>query len=404
MQNIVLEKPYHFVPPHRGNWWPTVIQRCRLIDAWLRTNHGVIRYECRHVDRLRDSLNAGHGILLTPNHSCVADPIVMGFPARDAGTHVFAMASWHLFNQSSFTSYAIRKMGAFSVNREGIDRKAINTATEILTNAERPLILFPEGATTRTNDQLQSLLDGVAFIARTAVKKRARMIDGGKVVVHPVAIKYCFEGDLFEAIDPVLTNIERRLTSDPAHELPLLERVLKIGKGLLTLKEIQYFGKSQSGPLSSRCTALIDQLLQPIEREWLNGQREEDVIPRTRILRSAIVPEMTHDGITQSEWNRRRQQLEEIHLAPRVNGYCSDYLVSYPSVDRLRETVDRFEEDLTGKASPHAPQKVILEIGEAIEVTAHPERSRDSDELMNQIRKVLQSMMDRLAKESPQIQ
>ena len=87
-----------------------------------------------------------------------------------------------------------------------------------------------------------------------------------------------------------------------------------------------------------------------------------------------------------------------------MSGYCSAYLVSYPSVDRLREAVDRFEDILTGKVSPHAPQKVILEIGKAIEVTANQERSRDSDELMDQIRKVLQSMMDRLAKESPRIQ
>ena len=71
-------------------------------------------------------------------------------------------------------------MGAFSVNREGVDRQAINMAIEILETAERPLIVFPEGAVSRTNDRLHALLDGVAFIARAAAKRRAKHVEGGK--------------------------------------------------------------------------------------------------------------------------------------------------------------------------------------------------------------------------------
>ena len=26
MQNIVIDKPYHFVPPHRGGFWPAVFR------------------------------------------------------------------------------------------------------------------------------------------------------------------------------------------------------------------------------------------------------------------------------------------------------------------------------------------------------------------------------------------
>ncbi len=104
MQKIIIQKPYEFIAPHRGNWWPTFIQRFRLIDRWLRKSHGIVQYECRHTNRLRASLDAGHGILLTPNHCRPCDPVVMGFPAREAGTHVFAMASWHLFNQDWFTA------------------------------------------------------------------------------------------------------------------------------------------------------------------------------------------------------------------------------------------------------------------------------------------------------------
>ena len=138
MQDIVFEKPYKFVPPHQGDWWPSFIQRFRLIDRWLRKSHGIVSYECRHDERLKASLDAGHGILLTPNHSRPADPIVMGWLARECQTHVYAMASWHLYQQDWFTAFAIKKMGGFSVYREGVDRKALNMSIDLLAEAKRP--------------------------------------------------------------------------------------------------------------------------------------------------------------------------------------------------------------------------------------------------------------------------
>ena len=193
----------------------------------------------------------------------------MGFLGRKVKTHVFAMASWHLFHQDRFTAWAIRKMGGFSVNREGIDRQAINTAIDILRTAERPLILFPEGAVSRTNDRLHALLDGVAFIARSAAKRRSREVAGGQVVVHPVALKYLFLDELAPALDPVLTEIEHRLTWRPQRQLNLLDRITNVGLALLALKEIEYLGRPQSDRFEVRLQRLIDRLLHPLEFEWL---------------------------------------------------------------------------------------------------------------------------------------
>ena len=55
------------------------------------------------------------------------------------------MASWHVFMQSEMLSFFLRRAGVFSIYREGIDRGAVNLAVEILENAERPLVIFPEG-------------------------------------------------------------------------------------------------------------------------------------------------------------------------------------------------------------------------------------------------------------------
>ena len=168
MQNIIIEKPYRFVPPIRSRFWPRVFQWFRLYEPHLRRNEGVYSHECRNVDRLKRSLEAGSGILLAPNHCRTADPIVMGWLSREADMLLYAMASWHLFNQDRLTAWAIRRMGAFSVHREGIDRQAINTAIEILDEGERPLVIFPEGGVSRTNDRLHALLD-ISLIPRACL-------------------------------------------------------------------------------------------------------------------------------------------------------------------------------------------------------------------------------------------
>src|SRR4029450_5236829 len=117
------------------------------------------------------------------------------------------MASWHLFQGSRLYRWAIRALGGFSVNREGVDRQAINMAIELLAEAKRPMVIFPEGATSRTADHLHALLDGVAFIARAAAKKRAKQMPPGRVVVHPVAFKYFFAVDIRTAPDALLRKL-----------------------------------------------------------------------------------------------------------------------------------------------------------------------------------------------------
>ena len=89
---VVCERPYEFVPPIQSTLWPWLIQRLRLYDRYLRKKEGVVDYELRDINYLQQSIDAGHGVLLAPNHCRYADPLVMGWPARQVGVHVHAMA------------------------------------------------------------------------------------------------------------------------------------------------------------------------------------------------------------------------------------------------------------------------------------------------------------------------
>ena len=401
MQKIIIEKPYRFRPPYRRTIWSSLIQRFNLFTRFLRRKEGVVKHEVRHLDRLQKSLQAGHGILITPNHCRTADPLVMGWIAKAARCHFYAMASWHLFNQDWFTSWAIHKMGGFSVNREGIDRQAINMAVEILDTAERPLVIFPEGAVTRTNDQLHALLDGVAFIARTAAKRCKRRSPDQKVVVHPVALKYLFEGDLEFAADQVLTEIEQRLSWQPQRDLSLMPRLIKVGMALLALKELEYFESVQEGSLEHRMERLIEHLLLPLEEEWLGQRQQGSVIPRIKSLRMKILPGMVRREVDEDERQRRWKQLADLYLVQQISCYPPQYLSKFPSRDRILESLQRFEEDLTDHVQVPGALKVVIEIGEAIEVSSERDRQAEVDPLMRQVETSLQGMLDELAKESP---
>jgi 1-acyl-sn-glycerol-3-phosphate acyltransferase len=390
MQNIVIDKPYVFVPPHRSPWWPRLLQR--FVRRRLLRTYGVAAVECHGLDKLRASLKAGNGIVLAPNHCRPCDPEVIQELSRQAGILPFVMASWHLFMQSPLQTFLLRRAGVFSIYREGMDRAALNFAVEILTEAKRPLLIFPEGVVSRTNDRLNPLLEGTAFIARTAAKKRAKATPPGQIVIHPIAIRYRYGGDVRQTAEPVLTEIERRLSWRPQRHLSLEDRIAKVGQALLGLKEIEYLGQSQAGTAGERLERLIDALLVPLEKEWLQGAREAHIVSRVKKLRTAVLADMVEGELPEAERARRWLQLADMYLAQQLAFYPPDYLAAQPTAERFLETIERFEEDLTDRCRTHAPLRATATIGDAIAVGTGRERGGD-DPVLAGLERQLQQML-----------
>ena len=390
MQNIVFDKPYEFVPPHRGHWWPWLLQR--ILPRRLRKKYGIASVECRDVEKLLASVSAGHGILLAPNHSRPYDPELINEMCRQIGLLPFFMASWHLFMQSRFQRFIIRRLGGFSIYREGMDRAALNMAIEILEQTSRPLVIFPEGAVTRTNDLLNPLADGTSFMARAAAKKRAKAAPPSEVVVHPVALRYRYDGDVRAAVEPVLTEIEARLSWRRQNQLSIEDRIAKVGLALLALKEIEHLGQPQTGTVGDRLQGLIDRLLLPIETEWLKGERDSHVVGRVKKLRSLVLPDMVQGDLPEPERARRWAQLADMYLAQQLSCYPPDYLAAAPTPERLLETVERFEEDLTDDCRAYYPLRVTVTVGDAIVVNPARERGGE-DPVLAAIERQLKQML-----------
>lgn len=389
MNSVLSDKPYVPVPPYYGKLWPRVIYR--YVPRYMRQRYGVRRVTIVGAEKLAQSIAAGHGILITPNHCRDEDPFVISRLAVEVGRPFFAVASAHLFRDSKLQSFVLRRAGAFSIYREGMDKQAVQTSIEILETAARPLVIFPEGHISRTNDRLTPMLEGTALIARQAARKRAK--ENKRVVIHPVAARYHFPFDVSAAATRILDDIEARLTWRPSRELPLHERFKKVGAGLLALKELQYLGQTQDGSLYQRIPKLIDALLQPLEAEWVNGNRDGHPVMRVKRLRTAILPDMIKGDLDDAEKARRWRQLEDADLAQQLYHYPPEYISAEAPAGRILETIERFEEDLTGKITVHGPVEATLTVGDGIEVASGREARGESDPVITAIENQLRTML-----------
>ena len=382
---LVTDRRYSFVPPSTARFWPRILAR---VMPWvLRRTHQICSIEVRGAQVIAELQKAGHGILLTPNHSRMSDALVLQALSDKLAMPFYVMASAHLFRGHWFQRWILRRLGAFSIYREGIDRQALQKGIEILVEADRPLVIFPEGALSHSNDSLNALQEGVSFVARSAAAKCQRLEKSGQETSHevftvPVVIRYVFMGDIEATADRILTSIERRLSWEPLTGQNLIQRVQRVGSALLSLKEHEYLGEAKSGPLHIRLQRLIDHLLVPAEAEWLAGKKQASVIARVRDLRRVILPDMIDGQLPPQELERRWKQLKLAEIAQSLSLYPPDYIASNPTAERILETVERFHEHLSGEELINGPLKAIIAVGQPIRVSPGRDRAAAADSLL----------------------
>jgi 1-acyl-sn-glycerol-3-phosphate acyltransferase len=398
MQRVVIDEPYEFVPPVYSEWWPTALRF--ILRRYLRKSFGIHSIECRHVERLRASLAAGNSIMLAPNHCRMSDPMVLGVLGMEADCHLFAMASWHVFKQSRFQTFMTRRMGAFSILREGNDRQAIETAIAIMMSKRRPLIVFPEGAITRHNDLIDEMMDGPSFIARQVAKRLKKEGKPGEVVIHPVATRYAFQGDVAATLAPDLDALETGLSWQPQRHLSIVDRIDRIGQALLSLKEIEFAGAPCNGNLYERAEKLVEDVLSRLEAKWQTKESSGNAMVRVKRLRSVILPDMVAGLVTPDERERRWRDLAALYYAQNISHYPRDYILREKNLpERVVETVERLQEDFTDKLRVHEPFHAVIQVGEAIPVGTERVRDELGDPVMAEVRRQLQTMINELAAE-----
>ena len=258
MQDIVIIKPYKFVPPIQNRLWHPFL--CWWVPRTVRKTWGVEWPTIRGLEHLQASIAAGDGVLLAPNHCRPCDPLVVGIVHAQVRHGVYLMASWHLFMQGRVQRFLLRRAGAFSVYREGIDRESLRTAIDVLATTNRPLVVFAEGIVSRSNDRLGELMDGTAFIARSAAKQKAKAGKGGQR--RRPSHRLCatrFRGDLRAAVEPVLTKIEERLSWRPQRRAAARRRACaNSARRCWRSRRSSTWAARKTGPLAERLPRLIE--------------------------------------------------------------------------------------------------------------------------------------------------
>jgi hypothetical protein len=364
--------------------------------------------EIRCLDQFRALVADGCGLILAPNHCRYSDPPVLGAISKETGVYVYFCASWHLFTQSRVKNWIMTRLGGMSIYREGADRECIRECARILERNERPIVLFPEGTFYRTNDRLGPMQDGVSFIARRAQKKGTRPI-----AILPIGVKYWFTQDPTEEIERRLCAFEQKCHLHPKRGQDFVERLKWVGTALLTVKEIEILGAPQTGGLDGRQQRLADHLLRRYEGKYIRRPKGGAIMDRIRVLRSLMVKRFVESEPRGTEWYELLYEIEDLAFAQQLVSHSWEYLEAWPCLERIGETLQRFEEDLYDQEVPFTTTGAVIQIGEPLAVAdfdgakaqdaegGEAPKTADADPLTSELARRIQGILDQLVQEGP---
>jgi len=88
--------------------------------------------------------------------------------------------------------------------------------------------------------------------------------------------------------------------------------------------------------------------------------------------------------------------LDDVFLVVQLFSYPGDYVKEHPTIERMAETLDKFEEDVLGvyTASIRGNRKATVAFGEPIPVTRDRKRKGAAHDLTGAMEEAVQSLLD----------
>jgi 1-acyl-sn-glycerol-3-phosphate acyltransferase len=346
MRRLRNDLPYTFRPPKSHAWLRSLgLAVNRAVH--LKRKYRITRIEAEGFQRVRELSEAGHSLMLAPNHSDHSDPhVVMELVARH-GMRAMFMAAREIFEVSPTASWALQSMGVFSVDRDGPDLSAIKTAITLLQSGEDPLVIFPEGEIYHHHRRLDPLNEGVASIL---LKAAARLPDGRSAFLIPVGLRFFHDPSVEATFRGRLSKLEDRIGWTPKPLMPVDDRIHRLGTGILALKETEYLGHAGTGTVQDRLARLCDDLLTLVEGRYPRDVKAVTPPERVRALRYRIRRRLldAEKPPAQDERELLLDDLDRVFTALQAHSYIGDYLLEKPTLDHRAETILKLEEDLFG--------------------------------------------------------
>ncbi len=323
------------------------------------------------LDEIQEAQKSGDHLVFVINHPSHSDPQIVTEIHRRLGISSCFMAAYDVFLRGRCRAWSMQKLGNFSIDREGSDRKAMGAAIGVIKEGSYALNIFSEGNVYLTNDRVTPFMDGAAFIALKAQKAMKEK----QVKIIPLSLKYTH---LTSPHDTVTQRL-KQLGEDSGHRyepgIQPVAAVIGLGAHLITdlLRANGYQDNISIAP-DSVFEPLIEftkHLVSDVETALDTTSRNEELlVDRIRKIRSTIHQIRTDDSDTGTH-PEINGLTEKAILALRIHGYLTPYLSDHPTVDRIDETVERIAEDFYSRAMPRTgPRRAVALLNAPIDVQA----------------------------------
>lgn len=384
------------IPP---KWWapklaPWAVKLTRgYRHRQLRRAQRVVHIEAIGLDYLERAIKSDQGVLITPNHSAHYDSAALYAAADQIGQPLYFMTAWQVFAMSrGWDRWLMQRLGCFSIDRESTDRKAFKQAVNILQGEPQPLVIFPEGDVYHVSDRVTPFREGAAAVALAAAKRSKRTL-----VIIPCGIKFWYVDDPIDELHELMLQLEERFYLRPQPQQPLVDRIYRFAEAMLALKELDYLGHTRSGSVKERVSGLTDAILSRLEDRHQLAKKKATTPERVKTLRQRII-QQDRAAINDSERRMLNEQMDDLFFVIQLYSYPGDYLRQQPTIERLAETMDKFEEDVLGLDLPRVRgrRRAVVQFSEPISVQYDSDNSNRVAELTTTMQTKVQAVLNQL--------
>ena len=379
-------------------WWSP-----KLSPGWVRfwrpfrrrhrlRKQRLLEVEVRGAEHVQEALGKGQGVLITPNHASHADCFALYEAADQVGVPFYVMVAWQVLHYGGWLKRTIlRHHGCFSVDREGTDFNALRKSREVLESEPYPLVIFPEGEVYHINERVTPFREGPAAIALLAARKASR-----PVVCIPCAMKFRYVDDPTPELLEVMSRLEEALYWRPRPDLTLGQRIYHFAEGVLALKEIEFMGATYSGSVPERIANLMEFLLGRIEARHGMDPAGATVPERVKALRREAIKQLEEHPDNDPARLQAIEDLDDLFLVVQAFSYPGDYVAENPTIERIAETLDKFEEDVlpAETATVRGSRRGTVTFGEPIPVPAERGKKGSAAALTDLIEQRVQALLD----------
>ncbi len=183
--------PFRFRPPKIKPWlYPWYLWQNRF---HLRFQFGIhkIYISPQGLARLK-RIRPGNSHLLLLNHVNYCDPHILFALSYEVPFKCKWLAGIEPFDTANgIFGWFIQSVGAFSIDRGVFDRRALETAQQVLDEGQYPLVIYPEGEASYSNKILQPFYGGAAQFAVSTAEKHAASPQ--EVLILPIGVQYRFQ-------------------------------------------------------------------------------------------------------------------------------------------------------------------------------------------------------------------